>query len=72
MARVQFTDTGMTISIDDALIKAQATPWQREDAKGVLQELSERLPGLTVDWDEGAGEDWAAVVIDAQVIMRRG
>ncbi len=67
MARVQFTDTGMTIRIDDALIKAQATPWQQDCAKGVLQELSERLPGLAVDWDEGAGEDWALFLIDNQV-----
>lgn len=46
---------------------AQAGDWSVERGLAALERVSEHRPGK-VDWDSGAGEDWAAFLVDDRLV----
>ncbi|MFO0592871.1 MAG: CPCC family cysteine-rich protein [Polyangiaceae bacterium] len=56
-----------TIDIDSKVKEALAKKGARNANKPLLAVLSGLIHGSKVDWDEGAGEDWATIVADDRV-----
>lgn len=57
----------MKLDIGTSLDLAMTVPWNLERARRVLQRLAVQTEGATVDWDEGAGENWARVLVGTRV-----
>jgi len=59
----------MRYDISDTLTTAKKAEWERDVGKHMVEWLASCLPASIVDWDEGAGEDWACFFTDDQVTV---
>jgi len=53
----------MIESIDDLIRNALSTPWPTTTGKTVAIDIAGRVPMAELDWDEGAGESWARILV---------
>jgi hypothetical protein len=58
----------MNRDISTLLTQAMARGWSEADAAALLADARASLPGITVDWDQGAGEYWARCIRDGRVV----
>lgn len=52
------------VDLTPFLLKAaqQDTNWSKNNLLHTLNQVVQTVPGAIIDWDEGAGEDWASIL----------
>jgi hypothetical protein len=47
---------------------AGTTQWSRESFIGLLESVAAAVNDASIDWDEGAGENWGRVLVGSEVM----